>query len=189
MEITELLDQAKSRASLPSDYALAKALGISPGNLSNIRKGKAHPSNTLAVQLATLAGRDEMQVIAEIELRTANSEKKKEFWQQFLEHRSHAATISAIVLGLSILATPQPGEAAVLQMQNYSETAPNFFVNNQQYTLYEGTSHNSKKNIFRALFERSEKAVRETDSSKSFMTFNFECIATGRGDFLMAVTQ
>ena len=136
MDMDKLIEQAKTRANLPSDYALAKALGIQTGIVANWRKGKRHPSNQEAIQLATLAGLDEMQVIAEIELRTANTEKKKEFWQQFLEHRSHAATISAIALGLSILATPQPGEAAVLQLQNYSEIQANFFINNQSNIHY-----------------------------------------------------
>ncbi|MEQ1915397.1 MAG: hypothetical protein ABL856_01585 [Gallionella sp.] len=76
MEIAEIIDKAKVRANIASDYALAKALGKHTGTVANWRKGKQHPSNEEAVQLATLAGMDEMQVIAEIELRTAKNEKK-----------------------------------------------------------------------------------------------------------------
>ena len=98
MEITELLDRAKERANLSSDYALAKAIGIPAGNLSNIRKGRTHPSNAEAVQLATLAGLDEMQVIAEIELRTAKNEKKKAFWQHYIESRGLTACLTMTAL-------------------------------------------------------------------------------------------
>lgn len=119
MEINELLDLAKSRANLPSDYALSKVLGIATGNLSNIRKGRNHPSNEEAVKLAHLAGLDEMRVIAEIELRTANSEKKKEFWKSFIESRGLAHSLGTIALGLTIIATPEPAQANVLHLANY----------------------------------------------------------------------
>lgn len=87
MNMNELLDQAKTRANLSSDYALSKATGISQQILSGIRKGRRHPSNEEAVKLAALAGLPEMKVIAEIELLTANSEKKKEFWKHYIESR------------------------------------------------------------------------------------------------------
>jgi len=123
MEIIELLELAKNRANLPSDYALAKALGIPNGNLSNIRNGRAHPSNAVAVQLATLAGLDEMRVIAEIELRTANSEKKREFWKHYIESRGITAAITMSALAIAIMATPETAQAAVLQSPNYDASA------------------------------------------------------------------
>lgn len=119
MDIADLLDQAKTRANLPSDYALAKVLGITAGNLSNIRKSRAHPSNEIAVKLATLAGLPEMQVIAEIELRTANSEKKKEFWKHYIESRGIAACLTMTALAASIVLMPEPAEASVLHLVNY----------------------------------------------------------------------
>lgn len=128
MTIEELLDRAKHMANIESDYRLAKALGISAGNLSNIRKGRAHPSNEVAVQLAALAKLDEMQVIAEIELRTANSERKQKFWQNFLEQRGAAAALGVMAIGLAIVLTPAPiGGDGVLQLQNYGEKKGGFF--------------------------------------------------------------
>lgn len=119
MEIDELLDRAKERANLSSDYALAKAIGIPTGNITNIRKGRAHPSNEVAVQLATLAGLDEMRVIAEIELRTAKNEKKKAFWTHYIESRGIAACLTMTALACSIALKPETSEASVLQLQNY----------------------------------------------------------------------
>lgn len=127
MDISELLDKAKNRANLPSDYALAKVLGLSAGNLSNIRKSKAHPSNEVAVKLATLAGLDEMQVIAEIELRTANTPKKQEFWKNYLENRGIAACITMTGLALTIAITPDTSQAEpILHLQNYGAEKQEF---------------------------------------------------------------
>lgn len=120
MNINELLDLAKNRANLQSDYALAKALGIQGGIIAHWRKERRHPSNEEAVQLATLAGLDEMRVIAEIELRTAKNDKKKAFWQHYIESRSIAACLTMTALACTIILTPEPAEASILQLQNYS---------------------------------------------------------------------
>lgn len=134
MEITEIIERAKAKADLASDYALAKAMGIERQVISQWRGGKRHPSNEEAVQLATLAGLDEMQVIAEIELRTAKNEKKKAFWQHYIESRGVAACVTMTALACSIAITPENSEASVLQLQNYGgnngdflrpENAPN----------------------------------------------------------------
>ena len=140
MEIADLLDRAKNRANLPSDYALAKVLGITAGNLSNIRKSRAHPSNEVAVKLATLAGLEEMQIIAEIELRTANTEKKKEFWKHFIESRGLAACLTMTALATSIILTPEPAEANVLHLDNYDVFS----------------RHNDKKNIHYAYLSQQK---------------------------------
>lgn len=121
MTIIELMERAKMRANLPSDYALAKALGTERQIVSGWRKGKRHPSNTEAVQLATLAGLNEMEVIAEIELLTANTEKKKEFWKCYLQSRGVAATIALTALGFSLIFTPEPTEASILHLQSYAK--------------------------------------------------------------------
>lgn len=119
MNMNELLDQAKTRANLSSDYALSKATGISQQILSGIRKGRRHPSNEEAVKLAALAGLPEMKVIAEIELLTANSEKKKEFWKHYIESRGIAACLTMTALAASIVLAPEPTEASVLHLTNY----------------------------------------------------------------------
>lgn len=135
MEINELIDLAKHKANLETDYKLSKAIGLSQaGIVSSWRKGTKHPSNEEAVQLATLAGLDEMRVIAEIELRTAKNEKKKAFWQHYIESRGIAACLTMTALACAIILTPENSEASVLQLQNYGgkngdflhpENAPN----------------------------------------------------------------
>lgn len=166
MEINELLDLAKTRANLPSDYALAKVLGIATGNLSNIRKGRNHPSNEEAVKLAHLAGLEEMRVIAEIELRTANSEKKKEFWKNFIESRGLAHSLGTIALGLSILAIPEPAEATALHLQNYD--AP-FCAHNNNHIYIMRIDIKSNSGIFQCLWYASAIANQTFDSHSALL--------------------
>jgi len=127
MEIIELLKRAKERANITSDYALAKVLGIERQIISQWRKGKRHPSNEEAVKLATLAGLPEMEVIAEIELRTANTPEKREFWKSYMESRGIAACLTMSALALTIAMTPETAQAeSVLQLQDYGTQSSNF---------------------------------------------------------------
>lgn len=154
MKITELLDQAKNRANLPSDYALAKVLGLSAGNMSNIRKGKAHPSNEVAVKLATLAGLEEMRVIAEIELRTANTPKKKEFWQHYIESRGVAACLGMTALAASIILTPEPAEASILHLKDYGTKLANFHAQKTAEIYIMRKKQNENRLILKALISK-----------------------------------
>lgn len=119
MELNEIIEKAKTRANITSDYALAKVLGIERQIVSDWKRGKKHPSTDEAVKLATLAGLEEMKVIAEIEMQTAKTEKKREFWKSYIDTKGLTATLGLIALGLSILLTPEPAEANVLQLANY----------------------------------------------------------------------
>jgi hypothetical protein len=121
MELNELIDRAKSLANLKSDYALAKAMGKPNGIIAGWRKGKRHPSNEEAIQLATLAHLDEMSVIAAIELATAKNEDKKKFWQHYIESRGLAATLALTGMAISLILTPEPSEASTLHNAMQSE--------------------------------------------------------------------
>lgn len=127
MELNELLEKAKQRANLPSNYALAKAINVPQSTVTGWVKGRRHPSNEEAVQLATLAGLDEMQVIAEIELSTAKNEKKREFWKHFLETRTATGTLGLCILGAGILLTPE-ADADVLHLQDYADNQAKIYI-------------------------------------------------------------
>lgn len=117
MTINELMDKAKTRANLQSDYALAKVIGIDRSVISQWRKSKKHPSTDEAVKLATLAGLEEMPVIAAIEYEAATTKKKREFWKSYIDSRGLTAALGLIALGITIMILPEPANA--LQLQNY----------------------------------------------------------------------
>jgi transcriptional regulator with XRE-family HTH domain len=126
MDILEIIEKAKTRANITTDYALAKAMGIDRRIISDWKKGKKHPNNQEAIQLATLAGLEEMKVIASIEFRTANTESKKEFWKSYMERNGIATCWAMSVLAAAIILTPEPAEASILQLQNYGQSQSNF---------------------------------------------------------------
>ncbi|MDD2943644.1 MAG: hypothetical protein PHC51_11850 [bacterium] len=148
MEINDLLDKAKTRANLPSDYALAKAINVSRGWISEYRKGKRHPSNEVAVQLATLAGLEEMSVIAAIEYQTATTEKKKEFWKLYMHDHGIAGAFVMVTLGLSLLIAPEATETQVLHCANYDA---HFHAQNEAGIYIMRTRKGEKLLILKAL--------------------------------------
>lgn len=135
MEINEIIQRAKKHGNIESNYALAKKLDVRDARVNAWTKGTEHPSNEAATKLALMADLDPMEVIAEIELRTAKSEKKREFWKEFLESRSVA--VSVIIGLIALLPASQNSEASVLHMKNYTQSSQNLFEKTTVYTLCE----------------------------------------------------
>lgn len=66
--VADLLDQIKARGAVQSDYAIAKALGVTTSEVSNWRSGRKFPGKLARFGLAELVGRRPSIVIAEIEI-------------------------------------------------------------------------------------------------------------------------
>lgn len=81
--ISKLLDEAKDKTGIPSDYALAQAIGIKRATISGYRHGKSAPDVYAMSRLADLTGRTLTEVIAMIEVETETDEAKKEYWKGF----------------------------------------------------------------------------------------------------------
>lgn len=97
--INKVLDEAKKRLSIESDYALAKALGLKPQHISGYRKGGHLPDDSIALRLAEAAGMDPLQLLAQINAERAKDPKVKRFWKMI---GTAAAAILAI-FSVSIL--------------------------------------------------------------------------------------
>ncbi|OOF11758.1 transcriptional regulator [Salinivibrio sp. PR919] len=61
--ITELMDKAKARHNLPSDYALSKKLNLKHATLSRWRLNKSIPSWEAVFLLVDLADEDDQNVV------------------------------------------------------------------------------------------------------------------------------
>lgn len=72
MKTIELLDAAKRRAGIPSDYALAARLGITRGAVSGYRCQGLVPDPLVGYKLAELLDVDPMHVIAVLESERAD---------------------------------------------------------------------------------------------------------------------
>lgn len=95
--VNKLLDKAKEMRSLPSDNALAKALGVTRGSVSNWRHGKNWPDAIACARLADMTGEPLARVLGMVGEERAISREEKAVW-----HRLAVAAALAVVAALPI---------------------------------------------------------------------------------------
>lgn len=78
----ELLDLAKQRNGIPSDYKLAQVLGVHQPTITGYRKGKSRPDLPTSMRLAELCGLDPDQVWLAICVERAATDFDREAWQR-----------------------------------------------------------------------------------------------------------
>lgn len=108
MKPAELLDAAKTRLCLKSDYELALRMGIRPQHMGEIRNGKRAMSLHLIYWLAITLERDPAALVAEIEEGREKNENRKAFWRSFL---SRAAVIAGTCCTLVLVSFGTGGNA------------------------------------------------------------------------------
>lgn len=108
-----LMDAAKAAHRMPSDYALAKRLGIAPARMSNYRLGRKRFDDSLAVDVAKLAGLDPVRVLCELHAEKATEPELRTYWQRAAKMARQAAP--AMVILSTMAAAPMPAPAASLQ--------------------------------------------------------------------------
>jgi len=109
MRTLDFLDEIKRRNNLPSDYALAKFLGIRPNRISIYRHGGTMDGE-LALIVAERGGWPVEYVLACIEAERSKRPQVKKAWEK-IAHR-FAAAIGAVFIGVSTLGSPAPARAA-----------------------------------------------------------------------------
>ena len=96
---TALLDRAKRLCEPPTDYQLAKRLGISAQRLSNWRRREQTPDNEGAWKIAEILGPPIPEVIAYIEEDRAKTPEERERWTARLPRLLSALAIAAWIAG------------------------------------------------------------------------------------------
>lgn len=81
----EILDLAKVKLGLTSDYQLEKFLGIKLGSCGRFRKNKGYFNQVLAYRLAEIVDADPLAVISICEAGRAKSAELQEFWRERAE--------------------------------------------------------------------------------------------------------
>lgn len=81
--IEKLLEEAKKKAGIESDNALAIEIGIQRQSINHYRKGRSTPDVYVMSRLADLTGRTLNQVVALVEIEKEQSKEKKEYWRNF----------------------------------------------------------------------------------------------------------
>lgn len=119
----QLLDAAKARAGLQSDYKLGIALGLtSDSAVTHYRKGRSHPDDKTGRRLADLAGLDEGYVLACLHAERAKDEDSRQAWQRIAKRLEGiaAALLLAVLANLfgvtfdqgAMAKTPAPSPAS-----------------------------------------------------------------------------
>lgn len=101
MKAASLLDAAKDRLSLKSDYALAKAASTPKQRISRIRQGKEPVPLHLAYWLAITLQRDPAAVVAELEEEREKDADRKAFWRSFLSRAPLSVLAALCTLALT----------------------------------------------------------------------------------------
>ncbi|MCX5545677.1 helix-turn-helix domain-containing protein, partial [Paraburkholderia sp. CNPSo 3076] len=82
MKSTEqYLDEVRERLELPSDYALAKALGLTRASVSSYRVGRTLPDDLACARIADAIGCDPMEIIAAINYQRAKNDEARALWE------------------------------------------------------------------------------------------------------------
>jgi transcriptional regulator with XRE-family HTH domain len=115
MNTSDYLSAVKAKLNITSDYALAKALGVSRQRASDYVLGKSVPATLVAFTIAEILGEQPAGVIAELELERAEKMAKEgdvELWKARLRRLGGAA--ASILLGALMLGQPNGGAASEL---------------------------------------------------------------------------
>lgn len=114
METTrELLDQVKARYELPSDYALAKKLGMSRERISKYRTTGGALGADAALKVAQLLDLDAGYVLACMEAERTDSDAARVEWRRLAERVKSSGVAAALLLLVATPAlTPTPANAA-----------------------------------------------------------------------------
>lgn len=119
--VDNVLDRARHRQGLLSDYKLALVLGVQQSAVSNWRKGRSVPDDTLAARLADLAGLDKGFVVAGFHaMRAEPGSDSQALWHQIVSRLRTSGTALgfAVVAGSALMGSPEPAYSAGLYIMS-----------------------------------------------------------------------
>lgn len=103
LTVAEVLDLARERQGLKSDYALCKALNCSTQLVANWRHGRALPDEKNGQALASLAGIDPFVFIAQMNAQRSKTTEARTIWEAIAERLQMAAHgLAAAVFAVAI---------------------------------------------------------------------------------------
>jgi hypothetical protein len=110
--IANLLDAAKAKAQIDSDYRLAKVIGKSHQVISGYRVGKSLPDESVIDQLCALSGDDPDVIAAQIQAARSKSPEAKNLWLRVAARMQGAATTAILSVCFAIALIAAPAQSA-----------------------------------------------------------------------------
>lgn len=111
MDISKVLDDAKSALNIDTDYKLAKALELPNGYITLWRQGSRIPDAYACARLAEVLGINPLELIAKVEAETEKNEARRTYWKKVAERMAAGAVAGFFVIAL-------PGATGLCDIQN-----------------------------------------------------------------------
>jgi transcriptional regulator with XRE-family HTH domain len=131
----QYLDALKRRLDLPSDYAAAKALGVTRAAVSRYRNGLSVFDEATAIRTAELLGLDPLEVISACKAASAPDEHTRSVWETLWGKATGAtvqkAAAAVAVCAIGLAAAPSPAHSASLP-DNTVASAPIYLMSNRR---------------------------------------------------------
>jgi predicted transcriptional regulator len=114
MKSTEqYLGEVKDRLELPSDYAIAKALGVTRAAVSRYRMGHSMPDDLVCARIAEILGIEPMEVIAATNYQRSKTDEARRLWESIWGKVVGAIALNLIACVVGALAVaPSPAQAS-----------------------------------------------------------------------------
>lgn len=120
VSIAHLLDAAKAKANIESDYRLAKVIGITHAAVSNYRVGKSRPDARVLDQLCALSGDDAAVLAAQLQAERERTDEGKTFWMMIAKRLQGGATTAILTVCFAIsLVALNANDARALTVDAY----------------------------------------------------------------------
>ena len=101
--IAELIDRAKAKGQIESDYRLAKVLGITQASVSTWRMGKSLPNEKVIQQLTALSGDDPDLIAAQIQAERSKDPEAKTLWLRVAARMAGGAQTAILSVLIAIV--------------------------------------------------------------------------------------
>lgn len=113
MTARELLAAVRAAQGLPSNYALARVIGVTDTTVTRWNVGSNTPDDLMAQRLATMAGLDPDSVVAAMHAQRSHNPDERALWQRIAE-RLAAPALVALGAILTLWTTGGPDGGAYL---------------------------------------------------------------------------
>jgi predicted transcriptional regulator len=133
----DYLDAVKAKLDLPSDYATAKALGVTRAAVSRYRLGQSAPDDLVCARIAEILELEPMEVIAAIHFERATEPKARALWESIWGKAVGAIALNLIVcaVGVSVAPTSKAAESG----ENRAQSATLYLMSNRRRFRREST--------------------------------------------------
>jgi len=102
----QYLDAVRERLDLPSDYATAKALGVTRAAVSKYRLGHSLPDDLVCAKIAEILGVETLEVIAAINYQRSKSDDARALWESIWGKAAGAIALNLIVCAVGVSVAP-----------------------------------------------------------------------------------